>query len=108
MRSIVALIVVFALFVGAVSARSVKRDRLGTAECDICTWVVTQAESLLASNNTEQEIITTLDSVCDVEIDDSFSKTKVFFYLGMLHLWPIQLRVPVSRCHLCTSGYLSP
>lgn len=57
-------VVVLALL-GAAFARShaMKQStrRVGSAECDICTWVVTQAESMLAQNSTEQDIITELD-----------------------------------------------
>ena len=47
----------------APAAFAKRESRLGTAECDICTWVVTQAEAMLAKNSTEQEIITDLDKV---------------------------------------------
>src|SRR5262249_24473291 len=61
MRLLLALVLAFALICGA-AAGSMKRD-VGTAECDICTWVVSEAEQMLESNKTEQEIITDLDKV---------------------------------------------
>lgn len=62
MRSVL-VVLLLALVGAALAVPRLRNNRVGTAECDICTWVVTQAEGLLANNHTEQEIITELDKV---------------------------------------------
>jgi len=76
-----------------------------TNYCPLCTFVVKNVESLIASNATEEEIITTVDQLCSL-IGSSDCYAFIAQYIPDLIQWIENNEDPTAFCTaagLCTT-----